>query len=616
MRRSSAPIARRTDLTAQDTIATSTGDRPSAAKAWLRALELTAAIGRNPTRTLAVMFADLAQQFGDAQALISERETLTYRGLAARANRYARWALAQGLRRGERVALMMPNRPEYMAIWLGITQVGGVACLVNTNLMGASLAHSIAIVEARHIIVDAGLAAAVVEALAHLAARPTVWSHGDAGRDRARIDRDIEARSGSPLEGAERVALTVEDPALCIYTSGTTGLPKAANVNHFRAMMWMSWFAGMMDTRPSDRMYDCLPMYHSIGGIAAPGAVLLNGGSVVIREKFSASAFWDEVRRFDCTLIQHIGEICRYLVNTPEQPGETAHRIRLACGNGLRPDVWEAFKTRFRIPHILEFYAATEGNVTLFNYEEKVGAIGRIPPFLVHRFPTMLIRLDPQTQEPVRDADGLCLPCAPDEPGEAVGRIRSASADLTGRFEGYTSRDDTERKVLHDVAQPGDAWFRTGDLMRRDAKGFFYFVDRIGDTFRRKGENVSTSEVAEVLTGFPGIAEATVYGVGIPGTDGRAGMAALVCDEDLDLAALRQHLNERLPGYARPLFLRMRREIAVTGTFKHRKTELASEGYDPSVIRDPLYFDDPVRQAFVPLDASLHARINGGGFRL
>jgi fatty-acyl-CoA synthase len=609
-------MARRTDLTAQETIATYGGDRPSAAKAWLRALELTAAIGRNPTRTLAVMFADLARQFGDAPALISERETLTYRGLAGRANRYARWALAQGLRRGERVALMMPNRPEYMAIWLGITQVGGVACLVNTNLTGASLAHSIAIVEARHIIVDAELAAAVVEALAHVAARPTVWSHGDGGSDLARIDRDIEARSGGPLEGAERVALTVEDPALCIYTSGTTGLPKAANVNHFRAIMWMSWFAGMMGTRPSDRMYDCLPMYHSIGGIAAPGAVLLNGGSVAIREKFSASAVWDEVRRFDCTLIQYIGEICRYLVNTPERPGETAHRIRLACGNGLRPDVWETFKTRFRIPHILEFYAATEGNVTLFNYEEKGGAIGRIPPFLAHRFPTMLIRLDPQTQEPVRDADGLCVPCASDEPGEAIGRIRSASADLTGRFEGYTSRQDSERKVLHDVAQPGDAWFRTGDLMRRDAKGFFYFVDRIGDTFRRKGENVSTSEVAEMLTGFPGIAEATVYGVEIPGTDGRAGMAALVCDEDVDLAALRHHLAERLPAYARPLFLRMRREIAVTGTFKHRKTELAREGYDPSVISDPLYFDDPVCQAFVPLDASLHARIDGGEFRL
>src|SRR5262249_23771671 len=265
----------------------------------------------------------------------------------------------------------------------------------NTNLTGASLAHSIAIVEARHIIVDAELAAAVVEALAPLAARPTVWSHGEGGGDLARVDRDIEDRSGEPLEGAERVALTVEDPALCIYTSGTPGLPKAANVNHFRAMMWMGWFAGMMDTRPSDRMYDCLPMYHSIGGIAAPGAVLLNGGSVVISEKFSASAFWDEVRRFDCTLIQHIGENRRHLVNTAEQPGETAHRIRLACGNGLRPDVWEAFRTRFRIPHILEFYAATEGNVTLFNYEEKVGAIGRIPPFLAHRFPTMLIRLDP-----------------------------------------------------------------------------------------------------------------------------------------------------------------------------------------------------------------------------
>src|SRR5262249_34931680 len=257
----------------------------------------------------------------------------------------------------------------------------------------------------------------------------------------------------------------------------------------------------------------------------------------------------------DCTLIQYIGEICRYLVNTPARAGQSEHRVRLACGNGLRPDVWETFKTRFRIPHILEFYAATEGHVTLFNYEEKGGAIGRIPPFLVHRLPTMLIRLDPQTQEPLRDEHRRCVPCAADEPGEAIGRIRSTSADLTGRFEGYTSRQDTERKILHDVVEAGDAWFRTGDLMRRDAKGFFYFVDRIGDTFRRKGENVSSSEVAEVLTGFPGIAEATVYGVAVPETDGRAGMAALVCDEILDLPALRRHLAERLPAYARPLFL-------------------------------------------------------------
>jgi len=343
--------------------------------------------------------------------------------------------------------------------------------------------------------------------------------------------------------------------------------------------------------------------------------VLVTGGCVVIREKFSATQFWDEVRRFDCTLVQYIGEVCRYLVCTPPRASESSHRVRLACGNGLRPDVWEAFKVRFRIPQILEFYAATEGNVALFNYEEKVGAIGRIPPFLAHRFPTNLIRLDAQN-EPVRDERGLCILCRANEIGEAVGRIRSASADLTGRFEGYSSRDDTERKILRDVIEAGDAWFRTSDLMRRDEKGYFYFVDRIGDTFRRKGENVATSEVAEVMMSFPGIAEATVYGVAIPETDGRAGMAALVCEGDLDLAGLRRHLSDRLPAYARPLFLRLCRQIEVTATFKHRKTELAREGYGQSVIADPIYFDDPERQAFVLLNDDLRIRINQHEFKL
>jgi fatty-acyl-CoA synthase len=602
-------------LSASDTVSTPAG-RPSAAKAWLRALESTSTIARHPTRTLAVLIEELGEKFADAPALVSNRETLTFRELAARANRYARWALARGLRRGERVGLMMPNRPEYMAIWLGITRAGGVACLINTNLTGPSLAHSVNIVGASHLIVAAELAASVSAAREHFSSEVAIWMHGGTDGEFARVDREVEALSGNRLQGDERLELTIEAPALCIYTSGTTGLPKAANVSHFRVLMWMSWFAGMMDTKPSDRMYDCLPMYHSIGGIAAPGAVLLNGGCVVIAEKFSARQFLDDVRRFDCTLIQYIGELCRYLLHAPPQTGDTAHRIRLACGNGLRPDVWEAFKTRFRIPQILEFYAATEGNVTLFNYEEKVGAIGRVPPFLAHRFATILIRLDAETGEPIRDERGLCVACGDEEIGEALGRIRGAAGELVGRFEGYTSSQDTERKILRDVLVPGDAWFRTGDLMRRDAKGYFYFVDRIGDTFRRKGENVATSEVSEVIMGFRGVTEATVYGVAIPGTDGRAGMAALVCGPDVDLAALRHYLANCLPAYARPVFLRLRRDIELTATFKHRKTELMREGYDPSIVSDPIYFDDPERQEYARLDVDLFGRINAGAFRL
>ena len=303
-------------------------------------------------------------------------------------------------------------------------------------------------------------------------------------------------------------------------------------------MQWSLWFAGLMNTGPDDRIYNCLPMYHSIGGVTATGALLVRGGSVVIGEKFSASTFWDDVVNWDCTLFQYIGELCRYLVNAPQHPRERQHRLRLCCGNGLRADTWEKFQSRFEIPRILEFYAATEGNVSLYNVEGKVGAIGRVPPFLAHRFPLALVQFDAVSGEPARDKDGRAIRCTTDEVGEAIGRIGRGTAEAGGgEFEGYTSAADSERKILRDVFEPGDAWYRTGDLMRMDGAGFYYFVDRIGDTFRWKGENVATSEVAAVLMDFPGIAEATVYGVAVPGTEGAAGMAPLVADGALDFAA-------------------------------------------------------------------------------
>jgi fatty-acyl-CoA synthase len=356
-------------------------------------------------------------------------------------------------------------------------------------------------------------------------------------------------------------------------------------------------------------------MYHSVGGVVATGAVLVNGGSVAVQEKFSASRFWDDVIRWDCTLFQYIGELCRYLVHAPPHARERAHRLRLCCGNGLRPDIWDEFKARFAIPQILEFYAATEGNVTMFNYEGKPGAIGRIPPFLAHRSPTALVKFDVETGLPVRDAQGLCVRCAVNEVGEAVGKIFTTASNPGSRFEGYTSNADSEKKILHNVFEPGDAWFRTGDLMRKDESGYFYFVDRIGDTFRWKGENVSTTEVAEALTSFPGIVQATVYGVAVPGQDGRAGMAAIVSTGALDLEALGAHLDSRLPAYARPLFLRRMTEIAVTTTFKHKKSELAQEGFDPSRVIDSLYVHAVEENAYVPLDAALYERIARGSVR-
>jgi fatty-acyl-CoA synthase len=586
----------------------------SVAKDWLRALELTAQIAAHPGRTLAHVVDELAQAHGDAPALLSHDECLDYRALAARANRYANWALEQNVAKGDVVALLMPNCAEYLAVWLGVSRVGGVIALINTNLADRALAHCIDIVAPKHVIVAASLTQAFTSALPHLAGGAKIWAHGEDVHTWPRIDEAVARLPAEPPAASEHPAVTIDDLALLIYTSGTTGLPKAAKVDHGRVLMWSYWFAGLMNTQPGDRMYNCLPMYHSIGGVAAIGSVLVSGGSVFVREKFSAREFWDDVVRFDCTLFQYIGELCRYLVTAAPHPLERAHQLRLACGNGLRLDVWREFETRFRIPRILEFYAATEGNVTLFNVEGKPGAIGRPPSFLAHRLPATLVKFDFETNAPVRDARGLCVRCAVNEVGEALGRIGNERGDIGRRFKGYTSAQDTEKKILRDVFEPGDAWFRTGDLMRRDDKGFFYFVDRIGDTFRWKGENVATSEVAAVLCEFDGVADASVAGVEIPGCDGKAGMSVLVADRTIDLAALRRHLVERLPSYARPLFVTIRKEIEVTGTFKHSKAA-GSLSYDPAATADPIYFNDPAREAFVRLDADLYRRIRGGEMR-
>jgi fatty-acyl-CoA synthase len=581
----------------------------------LRALKMTTPIAKHPTRVFPVVLDELSRRFGDAPALLSDREQFSYRSLGARANRYARWALRKGVGKGDTVCLLMPNRPEYMAIWIGITSAGGVVGLINTNLIGPSLAHCIDIVSPKHIIVAAELAPAFATAQPLIKSKARIWSHGESS-EFPRIEHEIESLSDGPLGAAERPVLTIEDRALYIYTSGTTGLPKAANINHYRVMLASHAFAGVMDTRPTDRMYDCLPMYHTAGGLVATGAVLLNGGSVVVREKFSAREFWDDVVRYECTLFQYIGELCRYLSNAPPSPNETGHRIRLACGNGLRPDLWDDFKGRFRIPHILEFYGATEGNVNIFNFEGKSGAVGRVPWFVAHRFPIAVVRYDVERGHPVRDANGFCVRCDPNEPGEVIGKIINKASKPGNRFEGYAAAGQNEHKILRDVFKKGDSWFRTGDLMRKDKRGYFYFVDRVGDTFRWKGENVSTSEVSEAINSFPGIVDANVYGVAITGREGRAGMAAIVCKGTCDLNALHAHLRAHLPDYARPLFLRIQSELDLTGTFKQKKVDLVKQGFDPASITDAIYFNDPQSGSFVRLDAALHQRIEKGEIRL
>jgi fatty-acyl-CoA synthase len=602
------------DVIEQSTNSPRLRGKPSAAKSWLKAIELTSGIEADPCRLFADVVEDWSKRQPDRPALISETETLSYQALAARINRYARWALSAGIEAGDTVCLIMPGRPDYIAAWLGITRVGGIVALINTKLVGLSLSHCINVADADHVILADDLADLFETALPYLNRAPKIWIHGGHARH-ASIEAALDRSDGSPLSPAERRGVTINDRALLIYTSGTTGLPKAASISHRRILNWGGWFAGLTNASIEDRLYDCLPLFHSVGGIVAPCSMLSAGASVVLSDKFSASHFWRDIARWDCTLFQYIGELCRYLLKAPGSEFENRHRLRLACGNGLRGDIWQAFQARFAIPQILEFYAATEGNFSLYNVEGKPGAIGRIPPLLAHRFPAAIVRLDIETGTPVRDQAGLCIACARGEVGEAIGRIGTAD-EGGGRFEGYTDAAETEKKILRNVFAPDDAWFRTGDLMRLDEAGYFHFVDRVGDTFRWKGENVATSEVNEAVADCPGVVEASIYGVEIPGADGRAGMAAVVVEDRFDLRDFQQHIARRLPAYACPVIVRFCTTLDTTETFKQKKQQLVREGFDPRLVTDPLFFRDPKSGVYRPIDADAYLRILEGSIRL
>ena len=558
-------------------------------------------------------------RFPERPALAFEGRVLTYAQMDAMANRYANWARGRGIGRGQVVALFMPNRIEYIPIWYGLSKVGVVTALLNNQTVGAGLAHCLDVAGAAHLICDAETAPAFEAVRSGLKRSVTEWIVGGgvetgAVRGDRDLDRSLKGVSAlRPTRETARLDITAKDTALFIYTSGTTGLPKAARVTHVRAQLYMRGFAAATLAGPQDRVFNPLPLHHSTGGLCAAGAALLNGGLLLVRRRFSARHFWEEVEAEGATIFAYVGELCRYLVNQPEREGERRHGLRLAFGNGLRKDVWETMDRRFAIPRMLEFYGATEGNVSLLNFDGHVGAIGRVPKFLRRRFNVRLVAHDFETGEVLRDARGLAMPVRPGEVGEMLGAIDASDARQS--FAGYADRTATERKVLRDVVAKGDAWFRTGDLMRQDAEGYFYFVDRIGDTFRWKGENVSTGEVEASLARAPGVEQANVYGVEVAGQEGRAGMAALVTGAGFDLSALDAAIARDLPPYAQPRFLRLLTEMQTTGTFKPKKTDLVAEGFDPSKVTDPLYVREPGRPAR-PLDAEAHADIVAGRLKL
>lgn len=553
-------------------------------------------------------------KFGKNLAFIEGDIRYTYDEFDAYANRVAHWAQAEGCKPGDTVAVFVRNRAEYVAIWFGLSKVGVVPALLNYQLAGKALAHCVNISDAKLMILDHEMADAWKTAKKDIKTKVKVFAAFGAVKGYPRFDAAITEHVPSRPSREIRKSIKAGDQCMKMFTSGTTGLPKAAKVTHVRAQNYMRAFGTGAQTGPDDRMMLVLPMYHATGGLCAVGAALTYGGAVIVRPKFSASSFWDDCVEHGATLFMYVGELCRFLLSSPPHPKERAHKIRWAMGNGLRPEVWEGFVNRFDIPHVIEFYGATEGNVSLINVDGPVGAVGRVPNYLKFKFNIDIIRYDVETDGNPRGSDGFCIPADDMEVGELIGEIDESNPRF--RFEGYETKEATQKKILSDVFKKGDRWFRTGDLLKRDRLGYYYFVDRVGDTFRWKAENVATGEVASMLSAFPGVTQANVYGVAVPGYDGRAGMASVVSQDKVDMAALWAHMEETLPHYARPVFLRFSKESDTTSTFKFKKTNLVKAGFNPKNISEPLYYADTAAGKYKKLTESVFKNITSGEMRL
>lgn len=556
------------------------------------------------------MVEQLAATRPSSTALLFEDERWSWGELNARSNQVAHAFAGVGHAPGQVVALVMDNRPEYIATMVGLNKIGGCTALINAHLAGTPLVHAITIANPTFVLVGAEHAeklAAVAAELPVPAEKVLVWS--DRGIRRAFPGgKDFDAL----FEAAPRKNLPstreqdIDGPFLYIYTSGTTGLPKAAAVKTSRFLKAANLFGqNVMGVTGDDVVYGSgMPLYHSSGSILGWGAALTGGAAFAIRRKFSARGFWDDVARWNVTIFGYIGELCRYLLNAPVHPKEKGHRVRTAVGAGLRPEIWNEFETRFAIPKIVEFYGATEGNVGIVNIDSRPGMLGRL-------FPGQAVfAADPHTGELLRGPDGRASKVAPGGFGLLVGQINKMNS-----FDGYVDRSKNDSKVLRDPLGDGKDYFNTGDLVQLHEMGYVSFKDRLGDTFRWKAENVSTNEVQEVLNKHAGVAESNVYGVAVPGADGKAGMASLVVHEGFDLVDFARHVKASLPTYARPLFLRVQTEMKTTGTFKHVKTELKEQGFDPEKVEESLYFFE-AGERYVPLTAALHADIVEGRLKL
>ncbi|KAH8297174.1 hypothetical protein KR044_005825, partial [Drosophila immigrans] len=576
-------------------------------------------------------------QYPDKLAIVSETQQWTFRQLNEHANRVANVFHSHGYKKGDVVGLLMENRCEFVATWLGLSKLGVITPLINTNLRGASLQHSIKVGNCTALIYSISFRAAVMDIAKDLPAHVALYQFNDGDNSSEASDGLTQglAQHLNPLlqsAAKDKVAAGAtradhQDKLVYIYTSGTTGLPKAAVITHSRYFFIAAGIHYALGFRDNDVFYTPLPLYHTAGGIMSVGQALLFGSTIAIRKKFSASRYFEDCARFNCTvsqkivrpqavcstrissfqIAQYIGEMARYILATPEAPHDRQHHVRMVFGNGLRPQIWTQFVERFKIAKVGEFYGATEGNANIMNNDSTVGAIGFVSRILPQLYPISVIRADSHTGEPIRNEKGLCELCGVQEPGVFIGKI--VKGNPCREFHGYVDAKASSKKVVHDVFCKGDMAFISGDLLVADERGYLFFKDRTGDTFRWKGENVSTSEVEAQLSNLVGYKDTVVYGVSIPQTEGRAGMAAIYDPtREVNVATLGTLLSASLPNYARPIFVRFLRRIDLTGTFKLRKVELQQQGYNPAASEDELHYLQP-NGSYAPLTQAIYESI-------
>ncbi|XP_042678852.1 long-chain fatty acid transport protein 6 isoform X1 [Centrocercus urophasianus] len=581
---------------------------------------------RGKVVTVLDKFVKLAEKQPRKAFLIYDGKVLSYRDVDRRSNRVAQVFLHHGtLKKGDTVALLMGNEPDFIHVWFGLAKLGCVVAFLNFNVRSRSLLHCLTSCEPKILIVGADLLGTLEEILPNLPKDISVWvmSKDSTFPSVHSLLGKMEAASEDPVPVSRRSASNLRSSVLYIFTSGTTGLPKAAVISHMQVLKGAAglWAFG---ATAEDIIYITLPLYHSAASLLGIGGCIELGATCVLRKKFSASQFWSDCKKYNVTVIQYIGELCRYLCSQPVVSGkddgnsskdeEKNHKVRLAVGNGVRNDVWREFLDRFGAIKICEFYGATEGNICFMNHTGKIGSVGRTNFFYKLFFPFDLIKYDFQKDEPIRNKHGWCEKVKRGEAGLLISQVNAKNP-----FFGYAgNKRHTEKKLLSEVFKKGDLYFNTGDLMVQDHENFLYFWDRIGDTFRWKGENVATTEVSDVIVMMDFIQEANVYGVSVPGHEGRAGMASLILKQNkaINLEQLYKQVVTYLPGYACPLFLRVQETMEMTGTFKQQKFRLVDEGFNPSTITDPLYFLDNSKQTYILLTKEVYERILSGQIKL